>query len=275
MEKGNIWHYLYIAIISMALLIVIIGFIYLIFDFTFNLSESNFSGIVSFLGSIIVGALTFIGVIITIKKNSEINHDNLEHQKKLQLESINKAAELNDKRERQLIVANIKFRKLDSIVQHMIENNSLNDERFNIIRNYIDCRKRIRSTRKTKYTSVTLDVKIGRKHLNDRLNALNDELNVLLDEETKLRIEIMSISAKIKSDSLYIEGLDTKLDSFRVFQADIIEEFSELIRREEYEFEENLKEKSEMHLDKVNESIRLCTDMINEEMKELETQCTL
>lgn len=267
MALKRILQFIFITIISLALLITTFGFIYLVFDLVFNLSETNFSGIVAFLGSIIVGALTFIGVIITIKKNREINHDNLEHQKSLQLESINKAAELNDKKERQLIVANIKFGKLDLIVQYMIESNSLNNERFNVIRDYIDCRISLREARK-------IAVSDEQPTITSRIKNLTDELYLLLDEETRLRIKITSLSAKIKSDSLYINGLDDKLDSFRVFQTYILEEFSELIRQKEYDFGDLLEEKSEKLMERVNASIRLCTEIIKEEMVKLENQST-
>lgn len=260
MTIKGVLKYSFIAIISLTLLITAFGFVYLIFDYVLNLSESNFSGVVAFLGSIIGGALTFIGVLITIKRNFELNKENLKYQENIQKSSINKSAELNNKKERELIVANIQFSKLDLIVQHLIENNLLNTERFNVLRRYIDCCERINVVHKKRGGSF------GESSYEEEIKPLFEELNILLEEETELRIKIMHLSAKIKSDSMYIDGMDDKLDSFRVFQTDTLEEFSDLIRQRKYDFGKLIEIRGDKIMKMSNESIRLCKRKIQEEM---------
>src|SRR5699024_2093417 len=71
MTFKRILHYSFIVIVSLVLLIATFGLIYLIFDSVLNLSESNFSGIATFLGSIIGGGLTLVGVLITVSAHNK------------------------------------------------------------------------------------------------------------------------------------------------------------------------------------------------------------
>lgn len=229
----------------------------------------------------------------------KLHLSSFEEQKKLQMESITVSAKLNDKRQRELIIANIKFNKIESIIQELIILNGLNTERFNIIRTYnqynhirknwdkkiiaererrklfryLHSLKKIRLSGKTiniskkkirKLNTTQLDIE---KALPIR-NNYNSSCNDLLDKETEKRNEIRVSSAKIKSEGIFV-NLDIELDSFRGYQARVLELFHDLIV-EDVKDEESFLTLIEVYEDdflkRSNAAIRICTDKLNREL---------
>ncbi|MDH2363779.1 hypothetical protein [Priestia megaterium] len=67
----------------------------------------------------------------------KLHKENLEHQKNLQMDSIKVSADMNDQRQRDLIIANLRIEKIDKLVVEIINVSGMISERFNILRDYI------------------------------------------------------------------------------------------------------------------------------------------
>jgi hypothetical protein len=206
----------------------------------------------------------------TLNNQLDLHYSNLEHQRELQVESINKAAMVNDQRERDLEIAKIRLQKLDIIVQNIIELNGLNNERFNHLREF---------SQRAAYTNE-LRNRISRMEGEDRAEMrkaiINRERKIdeVLEKETVVRNKIMIISAKIKSDSMYVD-FDDQISPFREYQTNILDKFQELAQSykdtpEEFmasDFNAVLEIKNTEFFNRVNKILGSCKLMLDQEMR--------
>lgn len=233
----------------------------------------------------------------SLEKQTELHRDNLIQQKELQLESIRIGAEQNDERQRDLLIVDLRIKKIDSVVQDLINLNILNWERFNLLseyNTYNDRKKnlnmRIRkerriiivekiSEKKVKRSVRLLKIhknnlhKLRQKRINlekaiDRKNEYINLINDLLDKETRKRNEIRLLSAKVKSDAMFAD-LDDDLNSFRGYQDYILEFFYQIVIEDalsKESFDNLIKARSEELQKLNNKAIWLCKNKLNSQL---------
>lgn len=227
---------------------------------------------------------------------TDFHKNNMIEQRKLQMESIQESAKLNDLRQRDLIISNMRIDKIEIIVQDLISLNIINFERFNIIRDYNQYNARIKEIEKIlleekKMRSVAKSLKhktikiehsfrINKKkftrlfrkyNFNSLIETRSKYLGIkddLLEKETNKRNEIRKISAKMKSDALFA-GLDESLDSFRAYQNDVMQLFTDEIVKNEIK-EKEMISLLDSHIEKFmklsNEAIKDCKTRLNSEV---------
>lgn len=235
-----------------------------------------------------------------LKEQFDLHNSNLVHQRKLQMESIKISADINDLRERDLIIANLRINKLDTIIQELIIVNKLNSDRFNILNTYNqynhirkklniqikkererrDLIKFLRSIKEIRLSTQYLLIpktKVNRKMYKKidwdkvvvRRNKYSANCDDLLDKETEKRNEIRVSSAKIKSEGLIVK-IDDELDSFRGFQTNVLNLFQTSIISDtlsERSFKTLLETHEKRFLVENNKVINLCADKLTGEIK--------
>ncbi|MBD8847319.1 hypothetical protein [Priestia megaterium] len=233
----------------------------------------------------------------SLEKQTELHRDNLIQQKELQLESIRIGAEQNDERQRDLLIVDLRIKKIDSVVQDLINLNILNWERFNLLseyNGYNDRKKNLNIRIRKEKGIITLEklskkkvkrplrlLKIRKNNLyklrqkrinlekalakrNEYINLIND----LLDRETRKRNEIRSLSAKVKSDAMFAD-LDDDLDAFRGYQDYILEFFYQKVLEDtlpKESFDNLIKSRSEELQKLNNKAIWLCKSKLNAQL---------
>ncbi|MGE8079037.1 hypothetical protein [Peribacillus loiseleuriae] len=307
----------FLTMISIALVLLLIPVIiawFMHFEvFSYALGDANgwlgYWG--GFLGASISAATVYIVTSQQVKAQKKLHEENLveqirlheinlEKQREIQMESITESAKLSDRRQRELIIANMRLDKIESIVQELMIIQGVSSERFNILRTYNQYhheRKKIeiklikeRDRRKLiKFLSGLKEIKVyektikvsktklkNKKHKNynvekaiTKLNNLDKKCNDLLDKETEKRNVIIISSAKLKTESLFVK-LDDDLNSFRGFITEVLEFFSNLIRRDdkrEDEFYSLIDFYEDEFLKRNNRAIGLCTRKMNGEVE--------
>ncbi|MGE6376599.1 hypothetical protein [Peribacillus muralis] len=236
----------------------------------------------------------------SIKEQLRLHNSNIEQQRELQSKSI----KINDSRERELIIANLRLNKIDSLIQELILINRLNSERFNILRSYNfyndmkkDCENKIYEERKQrKFMKILESSKKSvisskyRKFPKNKVNKIKykninlekilvrrkeyfEKREEVMDQETEKRNEIRISSAKIKSEGLYVNQIDDELNSFRVYQTEIIELFYNEVLNDNKsldEFYSLIDYHDEKFMKKNNAAIHLCVRKLNQELNKLE-----
>lgn len=270
--------------------------------FSYALGDAN--GWLSYWGGYL-GALIGAGIVFvvtnqqmkiqkslhdeTLKKQTKINKDNIEtqldihnrnmkEQKELQIEAIHKQTSLSDKKERELTISKIKLDKLDLIVQHLIELEGLTTTRFNLIREILYYKRyiaKVRSLiRKNNYRLYHKNANrenIIRRENKFKMQIENEqkELSYIWDKETNMRIEIRVLSAKIKSESMFVD-MDDSLDNLRGDVNEGLSYFHEVIREEEIPYDKTLKEvdqENQHTINLINRSLSKCKSKIDAEME--------
>lgn len=230
----------------------------------------------------------------------DLHNSNLEHQRALQMESINVSADINDLRERDLIISNLRINKLDTIIQELINLNKLNSDRFYILstynqynhlrkklnikinkererRNLIMYLRNIKEIRLSKQYILVPKTKLKRKKYKKtdwekvflRRNEYSAKCDDLLDKETEKRNEIRVSSAKIKSEGLIVK-LDDELNSFRVYQINLLKIFQDSIISNtlpETSFKNLLETHEKKFLVEINKVIHLFADKLTGELE--------
>lgn len=234
----------------------------------------------------------------TLKIQTELHNKNLIEQRNIQMESIKESAHINDLRQRDLVIAELRINKIEKIINDLIKLHGYNSDRFNIFRTYNQYNHRRIRIKKIIGIEIVLNkiekklnpkqiikfkspFKLKRKDLEKfnikrhnlkSLIELKNKDNIacdnLLDEETKLRNEIMLVSATIKTEALFV-GLDEQLDSFRGYQDQLLSLFYDLVV-EDNTTEEHFYGIIESHRAKlmalVNDAIRLCQKSLQYEL---------
>ncbi|HAW4413306.1 TPA: hypothetical protein JLW60_004688 [Escherichia coli] len=232
----------------------------------------------------------------TLVTQTKLHETNMIEQRKLQMESIHESAKLNDLRQRELIISNMRIDKIEMIVQDLISLNIINFERFNIIRTYNQYNSRIKeiekilreekkkrsvaNSLKNRTIKIEYSLKINKRKfarlfkkydfkmlLETRSKYLGTK-DDLLEKETNKRNEIRKISAKMKSDAMFA-GLDDTLDTFRGYQNEVLNKFYNEIVKNEIN-ENDMYSLLDFHIDEFmtlsNEAIQICKRRLNAEI---------
>lgn len=271
-----------------------------------------------YLGALIGAATVFILTQKQLKIQEKLHEDslanqlklhkeNLVQQENLQIKNIKVTSEIEDKRQRDLIIANLSIQKIDKLVVEIISLNELLSKRFNILRNFgrlhlkreklfrkilKEGRRRsfmekynrliykgnLLTTSPFKKISKRRLLKIRRSQLGykdniDLVNKYQKQKFGLLDEETVVRNKIISSSATIKSDSMFVD-LDDNLNLFREkitkdlgFFYNLLEN-NQLINEEFLTIVDNFQEEL---MELSNKSIEVCKKTLKEELDLLKT----
>ena len=251
-----------------------------------------------YLGAIIGAITVFIATSLQLKSQKKLHKETL----KVQIASIEESARLADQQQRELTISNLRINKIDSLVQELIHLNILNSDRFNILR---DCNyynhlvkvddekiknemmllkaekilngKVIISTRsinipKEKLNNSNIKRKRRRIDIEKALEKRNKNKNLkyrYLEQETVKRNEIRFSSAKLKSEAMFVDGLDDELNEFRGYQNEVLDFFYELnvknnISKDSYD------SLIEFHVDKFmqenNKAIWKCKQRLDKEL---------
>lgn len=228
----------------------------------------------------LIGAITvFIATSLQLKAQKSLQKETLE----VQLESMIESARLSDKQQRELIISNLRINKIDSLVQELLHLNILNFEWFNILRQY-NYRYNLAKKKKEEIQALleaekksnrreikSIKTRIIKKEAELRVNV--DLVDEYLEQETFKRNEIRHSSAKLKSEAMFIEGLEKELDELRKYQNELLNKFYQInesnkISEKEYE------EKVDLHIDKFmgisNVTIRQCKMRLDQEILSFE-----
>lgn len=210
-----------------------------------------------YLGAIIGAITVFIATSLQLKSQKNLHKETLELQKS----SVEISAKLADQQQRDLTISTLRINKIDSLVQELMYLETLNTDRFNILRscNYYNHLVKL-DTDKIRYEKKLLKaerllngkgkittrfIKISKVKLNNnkikrKRNRIdlkkvierrkeNIELHYeYLEKETAKRVEIRLSSAKLKSYAMFVEGLEDDLDEFRGYQTEILKLFYKL-----------------------------------------------
>ncbi|MFY0800938.1 hypothetical protein [Peribacillus frigoritolerans] len=251
-----------------------------------------------YLGAIIGAITVFIATSLQLKSQKNLHKETLDAQ----IASIEESARLNDQQQREFTISNLRINKIDSLVQELLHLNLLNSERFNILRecNYyyhlvkvadekikkeimllkaekIVEGKVIKSTQsfkipKEKLNNSNIKRKRRRIDIKKALEKRNENINLkykYLEQETAKRNEISVSSAKLKSEAMFVNGLDNELNAFRGYQREVIDLFYKLnvknnISKKKYDSLLNL------HADKFmrenNKAIWKCKQRLDKEL---------
>ncbi|MDR4928269.1 hypothetical protein [Peribacillus simplex] len=252
-----------------------------------------------YLGAIIGAITVFIATSLQLKSQKNLHKETLVVQKA----SIEESARLNDQQQREFTISNLRINKIDSLVQELLLLNLKNSERFNILRecNYynhlvkvadekikkeimllkvekiVEEGKVIKSTQsfkipKEKLNNSNIKRKRRRIDIKKALEKRNENINLkyeYLEQETAKRNEIRVSSAKLKSEAMFVNGLDNELNAFRGYQSEVIDLFYNLnvknnISKDEYD------SLIEFHVDKFmrenNKAIWKCKQRLDKEL---------
>ncbi|MFJ6414443.1 hypothetical protein ACIQLG_16810 [Terribacillus saccharophilus] len=202
-----------------------------------------------YLGAII-GAITVAVVTsIQMRVQRELHRETIKEQRDLQIQSINEAAELNDKQQREITVNNITLQKLDIITEHLIELMELNTTRFNIVRRIVEYNNYNEQILNDKIQLFIQHTKLDKENLEDKeVKDFDEQLKVikeknmeylgltdeLKEEETTYRLKIMALSAKVLSESLLVD-LESTIEPFRKKQSEIVTDiYDQIIEYDNY-----------------------------------------
>lgn len=274
-----------IGAVSLAVLIPIFLSLFMRFEI-FEKALGDANGWLGYWGGYfgaIIGAVTvFIATSLQLKAQKSLQKETLE----VQLESMIESARLNDKQQRELIISNLRINKIDSLVQELLHLNILNFEWFNILRQY---NYHYHSAKKTKeeiekdQELLKAEKRLSRREIKSiksritkkeaELKSDFDLIDGYLEQETFKRNEISHSSAKLKSDAMFIEGLDEELDEFRKYQHKLLNMFYEINKNNKISWTEYDK-KVELNIDKFmeisNETIRQCKKRLDTEILSFE-----
>lgn len=251
-----------------------------------------------YLGAIIGAITVFIATSLQLKSQKRLHKETLD----VHISSMKESAWLNDQQQRQLTISNLRINKIDSLVQELIHLNILNSDRFNILRqcNYYNHLvkvadekikneimllnvekildgKVIKSTQSIKIPKGKLNnsnIKRKRKRIDikkalEKRNEYNNLKYEYLEQETVKRNKIRFSSAKLKSEAMFVSGLDDELNEFRGYQSKVLDLFYEL------NVENNISKKEydsiiEFHVEKFmrenNRAIWKCKQRLNNEL---------
>lgn len=259
-----------------------------------------------YLGALVGAATVYILTRQQLKTQKELHDQNLQYQKELQMDSIKVSADMNDLRQRDLIVANLRIDKIDKIIQDIIALNGIVSERFNVLSAYaqyaeakekiefyiikeLKRRKSIRPYRrllkksklnlkKQKPISIINAFELGKfrpsqtnfEQWKNKILKYDEIINNLKEQETELRNKIILALATIKSESMFVK-LEEELDSFRNTHHDTLEIFYELLAKEDHGVKPGailfLIEKHHDRLQKLsNKTLRVCKRKLDDEL---------
>lgn len=244
--------------IPLALFLVIALILPLILSFTMHMdllsnALGDANGWLGFWGGYlgaIIGAITVAVVTsIQMKGQRELHRETIKEQRDLQIQSINEAAELNDKQQREIAVNNITLQKLDIITEHLIELMELNTTRFNLVRRIIEYNNYNEQILNDKIQLFIQHSQLDKENLEEKENKdLNEQLKVikeknmeylgltddLKEEETTYRLKIMALSAKVLSESLLVD-LEATIEPFRKKQSEVVTDiYDQIIEYDNY-----------------------------------------
>ncbi|MBG0918935.1 hypothetical protein [Exiguobacterium sp. SRB7LM] len=90
-----------------------------------------------------------------------------------------------------------------------------------------------------------------------------------LEQETFKRNEISHSSAKLKSEAMFVEGLEAELDEFRKYQHKLLEIFHEINKNNKIswkEYDKKVELNSEKFMKISNQTIRQCKKRLDKEI---------
>ncbi|MFC4322617.1 hypothetical protein [Litchfieldia salsa] len=236
----------------------------------------------------------------TLNGQLKLHESNLIQQRKLQMDSIEESAKVNDQRQRELIIAQLKISKIELIIQDLITIQTLSTERFNSLRHYNQYnvlkkslvksiknkRSRIRAQMILDRKSVTMSkstitIQLGRlnniqrKYKRFKLDkALElrkyylEKIDEILEKETDIRNEIRKHSAKIKSNAM-ISNFDDELNEYRGYLNNVSEVFYEIVSKDrlsELGFYGLIDFHVDKHLIETNKALNKCKKRLSEEL---------
>ncbi|MGJ9386148.1 hypothetical protein [Salipaludibacillus sp. CF4.18] len=264
----------YISLLLIGLPLLMVGLMRLsMFSFALGSTEGwlNYWG--AYLGAIIGAAIVFVITNRQMQLQILMNKDNMDQQRQMQMFSINKQAELNDKKERELIVRKMQLEKIDIVAQKLIEIEGFNSVRFNVLRKYVAEKEKLDrlTQRHNDSSNLFLEGKEylskDKEHNTKAIYNQNNKVHRILEEETELRQKIRIHSAIIKSESMYTTNLEEKLDGFRGYQTEILKLFYDNIINGNFE---NFLGLIDLHADKtqekVNQKLRECREELDNEL---------
>ncbi|MFJ7646873.1 hypothetical protein ACIQ1H_04945 [Lysinibacillus sp. NPDC097279] len=176
----------------------------------FSKSKGNVDGWLGFWGSYLGGTIGTLGVIATTYFIIEANKV-----------ATKNAAELNDLIERNRIHTTFLLKKNEVIVNIIMELFELNSTRFNLLRKYVAYSKNMKTLkdnnkfleRKKLIDNTDVSEKIDK--MSNSYQQYSTNRNIALDEETKIRGQIITLSAQLKTESMYFPNLELDIDAFR------------------------------------------------------------
>ncbi|MGG2106938.1 hypothetical protein [Lysinibacillus pakistanensis] len=176
----------------------------------FKFSKGNVDGWLGFWGSYLGGTIGTMGVVATtyfiIEANKVATTD---------------AAKLNDQTERERIHTTFLLNKNEVIVAIITELYELNNTRFNLLQKYVAYSKNMKTLKDNKKVlernKLIDDTDIIGKidKMRNSYEQYSTNRSNALDEETKIRGQIITLSAQLKTESMYFPNLELDIDVFR------------------------------------------------------------
>ncbi|MDM5351563.1 hypothetical protein QUF65_11755 [Lysinibacillus sphaericus] len=152
-----------------------------------------------------------------------LENQNLQHQEQLneQRKGIENAAELNDRTERSRIHTTFLINKNEELINIVVEIYELNNTRFNLLRKYLSCSEKMNSLKLQK-AKVEANESLNDKEKNEAIEKLKDEFQLnntirqqALEEETIIRGKLITLSAQLKSTSMYFKEFEKDTKKYR------------------------------------------------------------
>ncbi|MGG0666747.1 hypothetical protein ABE042_21965 [Viridibacillus arvi] len=175
-------------------------------DKNIEVAVVGFLGTIS--GGVLSGAITLIGVKITIDYYKENDVKQSEKQKK----SIDLAAKLNDAKERDRIRLNYLLNKNEEITQLVIEIKDNLIVYFNTLSRYVEYQEKSCKTKLEINENIALDsTHIYRDYIKSLEYKFSNQVeykNKTLDKDTETRTLIIKKLSELKSKNIYIEDID-------------------------------------------------------------------